>query len=236
MGVQGKCLEYQGYEFGVYDPALSSPFLGGHVFCAESLWDPPADRTRASPGLGTFGGKKELKSRGSIIGFVDNLKVGVLGAVGVAGLFYTTYSLIDKIEEALNSIWRVQQGRPLTRKFTDYLSVVLVGPVFVFTAFGLTASAQSHWLVQQVLLIQPLGYLVVLASKLLAVFLYLFRVHLHLQVCALYQGRFRRRPRWRSHSRRYYVANRWNGLCRVRGKFWKDIVRSIQVLPSSSCF
>ena len=112
-------------------------------------------------------GPKGVEITSVVIGFVDNLKVGVLGALGVAGLFYTTYSLIEKIEEALNSIWRVQQGRPLARKFTDYLSVVLVGPVFVFTAFGLTASAQSHWLVQRVLEIQPLGYLVIWATQLL---------------------------------------------------------------------
>jgi membrane protein len=35
---------------------------------------------------------------------VDNQQVGVLGAVGVAGLFYTVLSLIGKIEEALNHI------------------------------------------------------------------------------------------------------------------------------------
>jgi len=96
-------------------------------------------------------GPRGMEITANIIQFVDNLKVGVLGAVGVAALFYTTYSLIDTIEKALNSIWRVHQGRSLARKFTDYLSVVLVGPVFVFTAFGLTATAQSHWLVQQVM-------------------------------------------------------------------------------------
>ena len=63
-----------------------------------------------------------------MIEFVSHIKVGVLGVVGIAGLLYTTYSLIDKIETTLNAIWRVQQGRSLTRKFTDYLSVVLVGP------------------------------------------------------------------------------------------------------------
>ena len=112
-------------------------------------------------------GAKGVEITKSIIGFVDNLKVGVLGAVGVAGLFYTTYSLIAKIEEALNSVWRVQQGRPLARQFTDYLSVLLVGPLMVFTAFALTASAQSHWLVQQVISIQPFGYIMVWATKLL---------------------------------------------------------------------
>ena len=32
------------------------------------------------------------------------------------GLFYTTYSLIDKIEEALNAIWLVREGRSWGRK------------------------------------------------------------------------------------------------------------------------
>jgi membrane protein len=106
----------------------------------------------------------------NIIQFVDNLKVGVLGAVGVAGLFYTTYSLIEKIEEALNSIWRIESGRPLARRVTDYLGVVLVGPVFVFTAFGLTASAQSHWLVQRILEVQPFGSLMVVLTSLVPFF------------------------------------------------------------------
>jgi len=115
-------------------------------------------------------GEKGAEITTNIIQFVDNLEVGVLGAVGVAGLFYTTYSLIEKIEEALNSIWRVEAGRPLARRITDYLSVVLVGPVFVFTAVGLTASAQSHWLVQRVLEIQPLGHLMVALTSLLPFF------------------------------------------------------------------
>ena len=51
-------------------------------------------------------GEKGSEIAGHIVEFVNNLKVGALGAVGLAGLFYTTYSLIDKIEEALNYIWR----------------------------------------------------------------------------------------------------------------------------------
>jgi len=125
---------------------------------------------------------------GKIIGFVDNLKIGVLGIVGVAGLFYTTYSLIDKIEEALNAIWLVREGRSWGRKFTDYLSVVLVGPLLVATAFGLLASIHSHTLVQRVLEIQPFGYLVVWASQLLPVailttlFTFLYKFIPHTQV------------------------------------------------------
>jgi membrane protein len=101
----------------------------------------------------------------NIIGFVNNLNVGVLGVLGVAGLIYTTYSLIDKIERTFNAIWRVRQGRSWGRQFTDYLSVVLVGPVLVVTALGLLASIQSHDLVQRVLEIQPFGYIVVWAAQ-----------------------------------------------------------------------
>ena len=103
----------------------------------------------------------------TIIGFVDNLEIGVLGVVGVAGLFYTTYSLIEKIEQAFNAIWQVREGRPWGRKFADYLSAVLVGPLLVVTAFGLLASVHSNLVVQRVLEIQPFGFLMLWAGKLL---------------------------------------------------------------------
>ena len=80
-------------------------------------------------------GEKGAEISARIIEFVNNIGVGKLGALGVLGLFYTTYSLIDKIEEALNHIWRVRHSRTLARKFTDYLSVVLVGPVLVSVSY-----------------------------------------------------------------------------------------------------
>ena len=112
-------------------------------------------------------GPKGAEVTGQIIGFINNLKVGVLGAVGVAGLFYTTYSLIDKVEQALNAIWRVRQGRTWARKFTDYLSVVLVGPVLIFTAVGLIASVQSHTLTERVMELEPFGTVLVWTAELM---------------------------------------------------------------------
>lgn len=113
--------------------------------------------SQAPEPLGPSG--REITSR--VVGFVNNLKVVVLGIVGVAGLFYTTYSLIDKIEQTFNAIWNVRRGRSWIRKFTDYLSVVLVGPVLIVTSFGLLASIQSHALVQWILELQPLGFVFV---------------------------------------------------------------------------
>lgn len=113
-------------------------------------------------------GPKGAEITSQVVEFVSNLRVGVLGAVGLAGLFLTVISLLGKIEDALNHIWRVRRPRSLARKFTDYLSVVLVGPVLVFSAFGLIASAQSHWLVQRIVQVEPLGFIIVpLASRLM---------------------------------------------------------------------
>jgi membrane protein len=97
----------------------------------------------------------EVTSR--IIGFVDNMNVGVLGAIGLAMLFYTVVTLVQKVEEALNRIWRVRRSRPLVRRFSDYLSFLLVGPVLVFAAFGIIASIQSHRFVQRVLDSAPMA-------------------------------------------------------------------------------
>lgn len=110
-------------------------------------------------------GPKSHEITATIVRFVDNIKISVLGIVGVGGLFYTTYSLIDKIEQALNVIWQVKQGRTWERKFADYLSAVLVGPVLVMSAFGLLASLQSHTLVQHLVQMEPLGTLLVWSGE-----------------------------------------------------------------------
>ena len=90
-----------------------------------------------------------------IVEFVSNVGVSVLGTVGLIGLFYTVVSVIEGIENALNQIWHVRRSRPLMRKFSDYLSILLVGPVLVFTALGIIASAQSSRLIQRVLALTP---------------------------------------------------------------------------------
>jgi membrane protein len=140
---------------------------------------------RALAPLGPNGSEVTLR----LIGFVEQIRVGVLGAVGIAGLFFTVIALLEKIEEALNYIWRVRRPRSFARKFTDYLSVVLVGPVLVFTALALTASAESFWLTQWLLSIPSLGFVAHLVTSRIVPFLivtvalaFLYRVIPHTEV------------------------------------------------------
>lgn len=110
-------------------------------------------------------GDKGIEISTNIIGFVQNVKVGVLGSVGVAMLFYTIIALVQKIENAFNFVWRVKRPRTLTRRFTDYLSVVMIGPVLVFTALGLAATVLKHDVVMQLQAIEPFGTLILFATK-----------------------------------------------------------------------
>lgn len=111
-------------------------------------------------------GPKGAEISANIIGFVQNVKVGVLGSLGVAMLFYTIIALIQKIENAFNFVWRVKRARTLARRFTDYLSVVMIGPVLVVTALGVTATVLNNDVVQSLQAIAPLGSLILLVSKL----------------------------------------------------------------------
>ena len=92
-----------------------------------------------------------------LIGFVDKMSAGALGTVGLVTLFVTVLSLMDTIEEGFNHIWRVRAARTLTRKFSDYLSALLVGPVLVFAAVTITATLQNSAFVRGLLSFEALG-------------------------------------------------------------------------------
>lgn len=107
----------------------------------------------------------------TIINFVEGINSGLLGSVGIAMLLYTVVSLMQKIEAAFNFTWHVTEDRSLARRFSDYLSVVLIGPVLVFSAVGLTATI-THSKIFLMLSASPfIGVLINLFSHLVPYFL-----------------------------------------------------------------
>jgi len=111
-------------------------------------------------------GAKGVEITEYIIAFVEKIKVGVLGAVGLGLLLYTVVSLMQKIERSFNYTWHVTQHRSFAQRFSGYLIVLLIGPVLVFSSMGITASVMGSDAVAALTAIQPLGALVKLAGKL----------------------------------------------------------------------
>lgn len=142
-------------------PLLAVMFAVLKAFGVHNLIEPSL--AQALEPLGEQGA--EITRR--VLEFVNNLRVGVLGTLGVATLFYTVVSLISKIEDSFNSIWQVRHSRTWGKKCSDYLSVVLVGPVLVFTALTVIASAQSHTVVQYLIANELLGPLIMVATQLM---------------------------------------------------------------------
>lgn len=116
-------------------------------------------------------GERGEEMTANIIGFVENVKVGVLGSIGLGMLFYTIIALVQKVESAFNYVWRVKRPRTLARRFTDYLSVVMIGPVLVFSALGIAATVMKHDVVLTLQSIEPFGTLLLILTKLLPYFM-----------------------------------------------------------------
>jgi membrane protein len=86
----------------------------------------------------------------SVMSFVANMRGDVLGSIGLIFLTYTVLSTIQKVETSFNFVWRVDRPRSLARRFTEYLSVMIVGPILLAVALGLLGSAAqspvAQWL------------------------------------------------------------------------------------------
>jgi membrane protein len=102
-----------------------------------------------------------------IIGYVDNIHVGLLGAIGLAGLVYTVMNTIQQIETAFNYLWEVSEQRSLLQRFRDYMGALLAGPVLIFAAIGITTSIMNNSVARAITSIGPLGFALFLAGKLL---------------------------------------------------------------------
>jgi membrane protein len=74
---------------------------------------------------------------------LSSAKGGVIAGVGVVLLLWSVMSLLGNIENTFNEIWEIKRDRTWTRKITDYLSIMLIAPVFLIISGGLTVGLQS---------------------------------------------------------------------------------------------
>lgn len=75
---------------------------------------------------------------------LQNTQGGVIAGVGVAILFWTVVKVLGNIESSFNDIWGVKKARPVGRKFSDYLSMMLICPVILIMASSVTVLVTSQ--------------------------------------------------------------------------------------------
>jgi membrane protein len=99
-------------------------------------------------------GEKGSQVTEQILGFVDNMKLGVLGSLGLMFLIFTVLSLVKKIESAFNYTWRIRSSRNIVQRFSNYLSVILIGPLMLFVATSIGTSFHTNFVQNRLI---PLG-------------------------------------------------------------------------------
>lgn len=91
---------------------------------------------------------------------------GIIAGIGIVVLLWTVMKLLINIEDSFNTIWEVKRGRSWVRKITDYLTIILLGPLLLILSGGINVFVQS-----EVESIKLLGFAAPFFIKLFAVLL-----------------------------------------------------------------
>ena len=89
-------------------------------------------------------GDKGVEITGQLMTIVNSVNGSVLGGIGLAFFVYTAISMVQKIEESFNYVWYVSKPRSFSRRFTEYMLVLLVGPLFIVIAIGMITTVQNE--------------------------------------------------------------------------------------------
>ena len=65
-------------------------------------------------------------------------KGGVIAGIGIIVLFWSVINVLSQIEGALNDIWEIKESRSWGRKFSDYLAIMLLSPLFIILSSSAT--------------------------------------------------------------------------------------------------
>jgi membrane protein len=111
-------------------------------------------------------GDKGLEIGDRLMTLVNNVNGSVLGGIGLAFFVYTAISMVQKIEESFNYVWYVTKARSFARRFTEYMLVLLIGPVLIVIALGMITTLQNESIVQTLIENDILGPVFVVSGKL----------------------------------------------------------------------
>ncbi len=93
----------------------------------------------------------------------------VIVGVGIVVLFWTVISILGKIEDSFNTIWEARQSRAVVRKLTDYLSMLILGPILLalWSSVNILIVSEVRVLMRDISLLGPMSLMVFFLMKLL---------------------------------------------------------------------
>ena len=100
---------------------------------------------------------------------LENTKGGMVAGIGVALLFWTVIKVLGNIEKSFNDIWGIKKSRTWGRKFSDYLSIMLLCPLLFILSSGATViiTSQVTVVMQKIALFGVISPVILTALKFL---------------------------------------------------------------------
>jgi membrane protein len=74
---------------------------------------------------------------------LKNIKGGFIAGTGLVMLIWSVMKVLGNIENAFNNIWQIKKSRGISRKLSDYLSLVVIAPILVFISSGIAVSHEN---------------------------------------------------------------------------------------------
>ena len=75
---------------------------------------------------------------------IEEVDIRNLGSLGGATLIFSAILALRHLESTLGEIWGVHQSRSWTRRFADYLAVLVVAPILTGVAFSLLSVMETR--------------------------------------------------------------------------------------------
>jgi membrane protein len=122
-----------------------------------------------------FSGQEDVMIR--VVDFahslLENTKGGMIVGIGIIVLLWTVIKLLAHIEGSFNDIWEVKKSRSYGRKFSDYLSIMLISPLLIIISSSATVfiTTKIALITEKVALIGMFSPMIFFMLKLIPYFL-----------------------------------------------------------------
>ena len=94
-----------------------------------------------------------------VLSFANNLlertRGGTMAGIGVVVLFWASINVLNHIEKSLNDIWDIKKSRSIWRKFSDYLSIMVLSPALIILSNSISVYIDT----QVTLIVERISFL-----------------------------------------------------------------------------
>lgn len=109
--------------------------------------------------------QEALTSR--IIEYISGTNFKALGAFGTALLIYASVMLLSNVEHTFNELWGVSRHRSISRKISNYVSVLFLGPFLMVLSTAMMASFSSNTIVTALMKFDVFRHFFILFSEII---------------------------------------------------------------------